>query len=152
MISTRDMSKQVYRSAIMGKKKPVIPEVKIKLSDKIKNKIKNSRISESEFLTMLVFAREQPSGNRKLKLNYSELSKQLTDQPLNKQALEDRAGINRGGKASMAKTGTKGVKLLDQRNHLYNIKNLNRVQNPKNATQGDYNPNYTSFKNQFVIK
>ena len=148
-ITTNDINESVGKMSIDGKREPSI-EAPEKLTVKAKKAIKDSKISETEYLTCLAYAKAQPSGHRKLKLNYPSLRQMLTSSQPIKRDLTDVSGLSRGGKVS--KTGD--AKSLTHSEHLANIKNNNRVVNMEyNSSLQDFkNPNYTSFKNLIKLK
>ena len=148
-ITTNDINKSVGRMSIDGKRKPSI-EPPEKLSYKAKKAIKESKISETEYLTCLAYSKYQPAGLRKLKLNYPSLREMLTSSQPIKRDLTNVSGLSAGGK--VAQSGD--AKALTHAEHLSNIKNNNRVVNKDyNSSLQDYkNPNYTSFKNLIKLK
>ena len=148
-ITTNDINKSVGEMSINGKREPSI-EAPEKLTVKAKKAIKDSKISEVEYLTCLAYSKSQPAGKRQLKLNYPSLRKMLTSSQPIKRDLTDVSGLSRGGK--VAKSGD--AKALTHAEHLANIKNNNRVVNMDyNSSLQDFkNPNYTSFKNLVKLK
>jgi len=148
-ITTNDINESVGKMSIDGKREPSI-EAPEKLTVKAKKAIKDSKISEVEYLTCLAYAKAQPAGKRQLKLNYPSLRQMLTSSQPIKRDLTDVSGLSRGGK--VASSGN--AKLLTHSEHLANIKNNNRVVNMDyNSSLQDFkNPNYTSFKNLIKLK
>jgi hypothetical protein len=148
-ITTNDINESVGKMSIDGKRKPSI-ESPEKLTVKAKKAIKDSKISETEYLTCLAYAKAQPAGKRQLKLNYPSLRQMLTSSQPIKRDLTDVSGLSRGGK--VASSGN--AKALTHSEHLANIKNNNRVVNMDyNSSLQDFkNPNYTSFKNLVKLK
>ena len=142
---------------IGGYKKPSMePQPVINLDEKLQKKIDNSRLNTDQFIAMTEFAEYLPRGNRKLKLNMPELRDELlSNQKLN--ALTNSDGLRTGGMASYAgnekakvKPAIKDIKEDTQRAFMFSIKNNNRVQNEVNFNK--FNPNYTSFKNNFSLR
>ena len=148
-ITTNDINKSVGEMSIDGKREPSI-EAPEKLTVKAQKAIRDSKISEVEYLTCLAYAKAQPAGKRQLKLNYPSLRKMLTSSQPIKRDLTDVSGLSRGGK--VASSGD--AKALTHSEHLANIKNNNRVVNMDyNSSLQDFkNPNYTSFKNLIKLK
>ncbi len=148
-ITTNDINESVGKMSIDGKREPSI-EAPEKLTVKAKKAIKDNKISEVEYLTCLAYAKAQPAGNRKLKLNYPSLRQMLTSSQPIKRDLTNTTGLSRGG--LVAKSGN--AKALTHSEHLANIKNNNRVVNMEyNSSLQDFkNPNYTSFKNLIKLK
>ena len=113
------------------------------LTDKEKEAIERSRMSEDQYLAMLEFAKEgaRLSGKRQLKLNFPALRDMLVSDNLERgvNSLTDRSGLSRGGKVGEGKP----LELLDQRQHLFNLINNNKLRE---------NPNPTSFKINFLNK
>jgi hypothetical protein len=102
------------------------------------------------------FAQYLPRGKRKLKLNMPELRDHLlSSDKLN--PLTNTDGLRSGGNASMTggekakpKLATNEIKEMNQKQFNFSIKNKNRVKSIANLNNG-FNPNYTSFKNNFKI-
>jgi hypothetical protein len=152
-ITTNDINKSVAEMSIDGKREPSI-EAPEKLTTKAKKAIKDSKISETEYLTCLAYAKAQPAGHRKLKLNYPSLRQMLTSSQPIKRDLTDVSGLSRGGKVASSGNAKALTQALTHSEHLANIKNNNRVVNMDyNSSLQDYkNPNYTSFKNMIKLK
>jgi len=158
MISTKNIVENSMASEIGGYKK-VIRAGKgknIKLNEKVMKDIENSKISLDEYIALQEFAQYLPRGHRKLKLNIPELRDELLSSK-NLNPLTDRQGLRSGGKASMTNGGkvdpkksSKIIKEASQADLLFTIKNKNRLKSRVNADRS-FNPNYTSFKNNFKI-
>ncbi len=98
-------------------------------------------IDENELLIMEEYAERLPRGKRQLKLNMPELRDMLISNVLESSAGTKTSGINAGGKLSYKEYNDKGkntAKLLSMKEHMYTIKNKNKLVT---------NPNPTSFKN-----
>jgi len=132
------------------------PQPNIKLDEKLQSKIDASPLTTDEYIVMEQFAQYLPRGKRKMKLNLPELRTELLSYGgLN--ALTDKDGLRSGGSAAMTnnfkanpKKSTKEIKEMEQKNFNLTIKNNNRVTSKANL-KGGKNPNYTSFKNNFII-
>ncbi len=132
------------------------PQPNIKLDEKTLAKIEASPLTTDEYIIMEQFAQYLPRGKRKMKLNIPELRTELLSYGgLN--ALTDSDGLRSGGSAAMTnnfkanpKKSTKEIKEMEQKNFNLTIKNNNRVSSKANLNNGK-NPNYTSFKNNFII-
>lgn len=128
----------------------------VKMSKEMMDKIEKSKISTDEYAVMEKFAGLLPRGHRKLKLNLPELRDALlSNQKLN--AMTQTQGLRAGGLAAMtnndkanAKKSTKEIKSLNQKDISYIIQNKNRVKSEVNLRNG-FNPNPTSFKNNFRL-
>lgn len=98
-------------------------------------------VDENELLIMEEYAERLPRGKRQLKLNMPELRDMLISNVLESAAGTKTSGINSGGKLSYKEynnRGTNTAKLLSMKEHMYTIKNKNKLPT---------NPNPTSFKN-----
>ena len=98
-------------------------------------------VDENELLIMEEYAERLPRGKRQLKLNMPELRDMLISNVLESAAGTKTSGINSGGKLSYKEynnMGTNTAKLLSMKEHMYTIKNKNKLPT---------NPNPTSFKN-----
>ena len=127
---------------------------RVKLDGKIKEKIQQSRIDENDYIAMEQFAKLLPRGKRKLKLNMPELREEVMSNP-KLEPLTDLAGLKNGGLVSYkmngnAVKGSKKINELQQKDFSLTIKNNNRVSNEVNLNNGK-NPNYSSFKNKFML-
>ena len=106
-------------------------------------RMKKAKISEDEYLSLLVYAKHLPRGKQELKLNYSTLRDQLiADHQEGKSSLNVVSGLRKGGMISK-KGLTKGMSLKE---HLLTIKNNNR-----NPTKPIPNVPYPYFKNNFKV-
>lgn len=127
---------------------------RVKLDGKIKEKIQQSRIDENDYIAMEQFAKLLPRGKRKLKLNMPELREEVMSNP-KLEPLTDLAGLKNGGLVSYkmngnAVKGSKKINELQQKDFSLTIKNNNRVSSEVNLNNGK-NPNYSSFKNKFML-
>ena len=127
---------------------------RVKLSSKLKEKIEQSRIDENDFIAMKEFAKLVPRGKRKLKLNMAELRDEVMSNP-KLEPLTDLSGLKNGGLVSYkmngnAVKGSKKINELQQKDFSLTIKNNNRVSNEVNVNNGK-NPNFSSFKNKFML-
>jgi hypothetical protein len=152
MISNADMFKQTARLSVGGKQMPGkdVEGVKLKVSKKVEDRLKNSSIGIDEYLTMLAFSKWRPDGNRVLKLNLPVLRDLMVAHDIAKHALSDSSGLKAGGKIATASNPTKVLKEMSQKQYLYTIKNNNRIVRGTNAFDGK-DPDYTSFKNTMKI-
>ena len=122
-----------------GKNVPVVA----KIAPNIKAKMEKNKITEDEYLSLLVYAKHLPRGKQELKLNYKELRDQLiSDHQEGKESLNVVNGLRRGG--MVAKKGLK--KGMSLKEHLLTIKNKNR-----NQTAPIPNVPYPYFKNSFKV-
>jgi hypothetical protein len=125
-----------------------------KLSSKLKEKIEQSRIDENDYIAMEEFAKLLPRGKRKLKLNMPELRDEIMSNP-KLEPLTDLSGLKNGGLVAYkmngnAVKGSKKINELRQKDFSLTIKNNNRVTSDVNVNNGK-NPNYSSFKNKFML-
>lgn len=158
MIKTKNIVQQTLKAELGGFEKisKLGEQKKAKLSAKRMKDIEDSKISLDEYIAMEQFAQFLPRGKRKLRLNLPELRKELlSNQKAN--AMTDVQGLRSGGLASKvgnnkapANRSTKLIKELNQSDMLFTIKNKNRLKSRVNDKQS-FNPNYTSFKNNFKI-
>ncbi len=158
MISTKSIVENSMAEPLGGFKK-VIRNHKgkmIKLPEKVMKDIENSKISVEEYIALNEFAQFLPRGHRKLKLNMPELRDALlSSQKLN--AMTDTQGLRMGGMMARAgdekanvKKANQLLKEYKQSDLLFTIKNKNRLKSRVNIDRS-FNPNYTSFKNNFKI-
>ena len=102
---------------------------------------KRALVDEDELVIMEAYAERLPRGKRQLKLNVPELRDMLISKVLEQSAGTKTSGINAGGKLSYKEYNDQGkntAKLLSMKEHMYTIKNKNKLST---------NPNPTSFKN-----
>lgn len=102
-------------------------------------------IDENELIIMEQYAERLPRGKRQLKLNMPELRDMLISSVLESSAGTKTSGINSGGKLSYKEYNDQGkntAQLLNMKQHIYTIKNKNKLPT---------NPNPTSFKNVGVV-
>ncbi len=128
----------------------------VKLNNKLMEKIEVSPLTVDEFLVMEQFSQYLPRGKRKMKLNMPELRDELLSNK-SLSSLTDSSGLRTGGLASMGvmdrvnpKKSTLEIKEMSQSTINIGIKNNNRVSSYANLN-GGLNPNYTSFKNHFIL-
>lgn len=119
-----------------------VPQV-AKIDQTTLAKLKKNKMTEDEYLSLLVYAKHLPRGKQELKLNYNTLRDQLiSDNQEGKSALNVTSGLRKGGMVSI-KGLTKGMSLKE---HLLTIKNKNR-----NQTKPIPFVNYPYFKNDFKV-
>ena len=145
MINTKTLFNAVRINSIAGKEignaGKNVPQV-AKIDQATRKRMEKNNISEDEYLSLLVYAKHLPRGKQELKLNYATLRDQLiADHQIKKSSLSVTSGLRKGGLVS-----DKGVKLLNLKGHLLNIKNKNR-----NQTTPVPNVNYPYFKNSFKV-
>lgn len=159
MITTNTVYLKVAKESIGGKQDINATQSIPKLSEKeLENKAR-ARITEEEYIAMEQFATLLPRGNRKLKLNMPELRNEMLSNP-KLQPLTDTSGLKTGGLASVdfngnSKKSVKKIKEMEQKDFKVTIKNNNRVTAPENYSSTNlngYNPDYTSFKNNFILR
>jgi hypothetical protein len=140
-INESELINAIRMQSIQGNKNLSKPQT-MQLPKKTMKMLKDADVSTDEYLAMLVYAKHLPRGKRELKLNMTELRKQLTSQVQSSEAyLTDVSGLRLGGKVA-----TGGTKFLSQQAHIYNIKNKNQTQ----TKPVEYTP-YSYFKNGFVL-
>ena len=159
MITSNTVYLKVAKESIGGKQDinamETIPKFKEKKDD-FKGK---ARLTKDEYIAMEQFAKLLPRGNRKLRLNLPELRQEMLSNPKLK-PLTDEAGLKTGGLVSVnlkgdAVSGTKLIKEMEQKDFKITIKNNNRVTAPENYSSTNfngYNPDYSSFKNNFILR
>ena len=87
---------------------------KMKIPDNVEKRMKKNKMSQDEYLSLLVFAKHLPRGRQELKLNYPELRDQLiADNQTGKSSLSQTSGLRRGGIVA-----SKGPKALNLKGHL----------------------------------
>lgn len=119
-----------------------------KIDNATRKKMEKNKITEDEYLALLVYAKHLPRGKQQLKLNYSELRDQLiSDHQEGKNALNVRTGLRAGGMVSK-KGLVKGMTLPE---HILTIKNKNRNKNITSLGQAIPFVNYPYFKNSFKV-
>ena len=157
MISTATMLRKTAKNDLGGTQQIRLEaQPNVKLNNKLVERIEASPLSVDEFVVMEQFAQYLPRGNRKMKLNMPELRDELlSNTSLN--PLTDSNGLRSGGLAAMTsndkanpKKSTLEIKEMSQQTYNIGIKNNNRVSAYVNY-KGGKNPNYTSFKNHFII-
>ena len=158
MITTKNIQQHRLKNNLGGYKNlsKTGERQSVKMDKAMIEKIEKSKITTDEYAVMERFAELLPRGHRKLKLNLPELRDALlSNQKLN--AMTNTQGLRAGGLASMtnndkanAKKSTKEIKSLNQKDISYIIQNKNRVKNEVNL-KGGFNPNPTSFKNNFRL-
>lgn len=136
-----NLNNNIRRASNSGYKNP--PTGKdietVELPNSVKKRIKESNMSEDQYLKMLYFAKYVPSGKRKL--NDKDLTKMVITE--REAPLTDTQGLRKGGNVS----GNQ-VRMNVNRKPLKNkplkltIKNNNSLPN---------NPDYPSFKNNFSM-
>ena len=155
MISSNLIYLNVNKQSIQGKQDLSNSDKEtVKIDNKTKEKIKDSRIDENDYIAMEEFAKLLPRGKRKLKLNMPELRNEVMSNP-KLEPLTDLSGLKNGGLVSYkmngnAIKGSKKINELAQKDFSLSIKNNNRVSNEVNLNNGK-NPNYSSFKNKFML-
>ena len=155
MLSHNSLYLNISKQSIDGKQDlSKSDKERVKLSSKIKEKIEQSRIDENDYIAMEEFAKLLPRGKRKLKLNMPELRDEVMSNP-KLEPLTDVSGLKNGGLVSYqmngnAVNGSKKIKDLQQKDFSLTIKNNNRVSSDVNLNNGK-NPNYSSFKNKFML-
>ena len=155
MLSHNSLYLNINKQSIDGKQDlSKSDKERVKLSSKIKEKIEQSRIDENDYIAMEEFAKLLPRGKRKLKLNMPELRDEVMSNP-KLEPLTDISGLKNGGLVSYkmngnAVKGSKKIKDLQQKDFSLTIKNNNRVKSDVNVNNG-FNPNYSSFKNKFML-
>jgi len=154
MISSNTLYLKINKASVDGKEEFVkhTPE---HLSVKKSKDLENSRIDKDQYIAMEQFAKLLPRGKRKLKLNMKELREQIFSNP-KLATLTDDDGLKSGGVVGYklkgnAVRGSKKIDELTQRDYGTTIKNNNRLFSDVNLNKGK-NPNYASFKNNFVLK
>jgi hypothetical protein len=158
MLTTKNVYDNIDKASIQGKQnlsQRNSGNDKVNLDSKLKEKISNSRIDESEYIAMEQFAKLLPRGKRKLKLNMPELRTEVLSNP-KLEPLTEVSGLKNGGLVAVqmngnAVKGSKKIKEMGQKDYSLSIKNNNRVSNYLNLNNGK-NPNYSSFKNKFILK
>lgn len=157
MISTNSIIMKSAKNDLGGTQQIRLePQPRIKLDSKLMEKIEVSPLTIDEFLVMEQFSQYLPRGKRKMKLNMPELRDELlSNNALN--PLTDSSGLRTGGLAAMTNNdranpykSTLEIKEMSQATINIGIKNNNRVSSYANY-KGGLNPNYTSFKNHFIL-
>ena len=155
MLSHNSLYLNINKQSIDGKQDlGKSDKERVKLDTKTKDKIALSRIDENDYIAMEEFARLLPRGKRKLKLNMPELREEVLSNP-KLEPLTDISGLKNGGLVSYkmngnAVKGSKEIKDFQQKDFSLTIKNNNRVKSDVNLNNGK-NPNYSSFKNKFML-
>ena len=155
MLSHNSLYLNINKHSINGKQDlGKSDKERVKLDTKTKDKIALSRIDENDYIAMEEFAKLLPRGKRKLKLNMPELRDEVMSNP-KLEPLTDVSGLKNGGLVSYklngnAVKGSKEIKDLQQKDFSLTIKNNNRVKSDVNLNNGK-NPNYSSFKNKFML-
>jgi len=155
MLSHNSLYLNINKQSIDGKQDlGKSDKERVKLDTKTKDKIALSRIDENDYIAMEEFARLLPRGKRKLKLNMPELREEVMSNP-KLEPLTDISGLKNGGLVSYkmngnAVKGSKEIKDFQQKDFSLTIKNNNRVKSDVNLNNGK-NPNYSSFKNKFML-
>ena len=134
-ISDKLMTDNIRRQSVGGYRRPEKPKV-MKLSKGVEKRLKDSIITPAMYEEMLYFAKYQPSGKRKL--NDTNLARMVIGEDI--APLTDTDGLRAGG---MVSEGNVNRKPLKNKTIKLTIKNNNRLKG---------NPNYTSFKNNFLLK
>ena len=134
-ISDTLMTDNIRRQSVGGYRRPNKPKV-MKLSKGVEKRLKDSIITPAMYEEMLYFAKYTPSGKRKL--NDTNLSRMVIGEDI--APLTDRDGLRSGGLVS---EGNVNRKPLKNKPIKLTVKNNNRLKD---------NPNYTSFKNNFLLK
>lgn len=159
MISSNTVYLKVAKESIGGNQNLNATQTIPKLTEKeLENKGK-ARITEDEYIAMEQFAKLLPRGNRQLRLNLPELKDEMLSNP-KLEPMTDTSGLKTGGIASVefngnAKKSVKKIKEMKQKDFKVSIKNNNRVTAPENYSSTNlngYNPDYTSFKNNFILR
>ena len=132
-ITSDNVYLQIKKDSVGGHKKPVV--TKAKELKELNETIKKDKMTQDDMIIMEQYAQYLPSGKRQLKLNMSELRDTVLSNDLLKKPLTKTSGNNKGGNISL-KMKTQGEYISDT------IENKNRLRS---------NPNYTSFKNNFII-
>jgi len=154
MISSNTLYLKIDKASVDGKKE-FVKDTPEHLSVKKTKQLEQSRIDKDQYIAMEQFAKLLPRGKRKLKLNMKELREEIFSNP-KLATLTDDQGLKSGGIVSYklkgnAVRGSKKIDELTQRDFGVSIKNNNRVTSDVNLNNGK-NPNYASFKNNFVLK
>ena len=129
------MTDNIRRQSVGGYRKPGKPKV-MKLSKAVEKRLKDSIITPAMYEEMLYFAKFQPSGKRKL--NDTNLARMVIGEDI--APLTDTQGLRKGG---MVSEGNVDRKPLKNKTIKLTVKNTNKLKG---------NPNYTSFKNNFLLK
>ena len=159
MITSNTVYLKVSKESIGGKQDINASQDIPKLTEKELENRGRARISQEEYIVMEQFATLLPKGNRKLRLNMPELKDEMLSNP-KLQPMTDTSGLKTGGLASTefngnAKKSVKKIKEMEQKDFKVSIKNNNRVTAPENYSSTNlngYNPDYTSFKNNFILR
>jgi hypothetical protein len=142
MINSNTLFNSTRLSSIAGNEKGNAG-YSIKIPNNIDKKLIKNKMTQDEYLSLLVFAKHLPRGKQELKLNYPELRDQLiADNQTGKSSLNQVSGLRRGGIVA-----SKGTKALNLKAHLLTIKNTNR-----NQTTPIPNVDYPYWKNSFDLK
>ncbi len=136
-ITGKDMNNQVRRQSVGGfRNPPAGSQIKpMKLTKASEERLKKSIITPEMYEEMLLFAKYQPAGKRKL--NNQNLAKMVIGEDL--APLTDTQGLRSGGQVS---EGNVDRRPLKNKTIKLTIKNKNSLKN---------NPDYPYFKNNFKI-
>jgi len=136
-ITDEQIELKVKRESVGGFEKGMSTKPE-KLDFKPENIDDGAEISQDEMIIMEQYAKLQPRGNRKLKLNLPELRDTIISKDLIAAPLTKTSGLNSGGTNSLIGKG----KPKTQKDYIVNIQNKNALKS---------NPNFTSFKNNFSL-
>ena len=159
LLTNRNIANSIARQSVSGRHKPhkeIFPQLAAAegLPKAVKERLGKSVMSEDAYLSMVQYAKWLPRGKRQLRLNMPELRDLLVSSDLKDTPLTKLSGLNSGGKLAFASNqSTKQVqKLLTQAEAIKGptILNKRRVKSESNF-KGGFNPNYTSFKNNFRL-
>jgi len=107
MLTTKNVYDNIDKASIQGKQnlsQRNSGNDKVNLDSKLKEKISNSRIDESEYIAMEQFAKLLPRGKRKLKLNMPELRTEVLSNP-KLEPLTEVSGLKNGGLVAVQMNG-----------------------------------------------